>query len=179
MTNSNRALNRLIIALIALALIVIAAWMLNRVTGLVAIDALGEPDKTALWIAAGASLALLVASISWIATRGRGHTRTLLAANDEEGTGTIEARVAADLISEDLSRVPDIVDVSARAFLVRGQATLELTVTTRRAADVRLVVDSVGRAVSALDRTLDSRIPVLLHVASGVRANLAREQRVR
>ena len=179
MTNSNRALNRFIIILVALALIAVAAWMLNRATGLVSVDGLGEPTATVLWIIAGASLVLIVGSISWIATRGRGHTRTLLAANDDEGAGAIEARVAADLIADDLSRVPDIVDVSARAFLVRGQVTLELSVSTRRAADVRLVVDSVGRAVAALDRALDSQLPVLLHVASGVRANLAREQRVR
>jgi hypothetical protein len=43
---------------------------------------------------------------------------------------------------------------------------------------VRLVVDAVRRAVVELDDVLETRIPVLLHVATGVRASFAREQRV-
>ena len=86
--------------------------------------------------------------------------------------------MAADFIADDLARIADVVAVSSRAYRVRGRTALELTVTTRRAADVRHVVDSVRQAVDELDDVLEERIPVLLHVASGVRANLAREQRV-
>ena len=179
MTNSNRGLNRFILALIGLVALAAAAWILNRSAGWVVLDPVAEPDATTLWIIAGSCAALIVLSVIRIATLGRGRSRTLQSAQDDDGSGAIEARVAADLIADDLARVPDIVNVSAHAFLVRGQVVLELGVSTRRAADVRLVVDSVGRAVAALDETLESRIPVLLHVASGVRANLAREQRVR
>jgi hypothetical protein len=38
--------------------------------------------------------------------------------------------------------------------------------------------DDVARAIEQFDRAVERRIPVLLHVTSGVRANFAREQRV-
>ena len=179
MTRSNRLLNRGILVLVALVLLAGAAWVANRELGLVAIDRVAELGAPVLWVVASSCLVLIVLAIGWIVTRGGGHTRTLAVMSDDDGAGAVEARVAADLVSDDLARVPDIVDVTARAFRVRGETVLELGVTTRRAADLRLVVDSVGRSVAALDEVLDSRIPVLLHVASGVRANLAREQRVR
>jgi hypothetical protein len=97
---------------------------------------------------------------------------------DDTGETSINARVAADFIADDLKLVADVVSVASRAYRIKGSIALELTVTTRRAADVRHVVDSVRRAVEELDDVLEERIPVLLHVASGVRANFAREQRV-
>ena len=178
MTRSNRPLNRLGLAIVGLLFIAVAAWIGARATSFVALPDIPALDATTLWIIAGISVAAIALAIVWIVTRGRGRARTLLTATDDDGHGSIEARVAADLISDDLARVTDIVDVTARAFRVRGQTVLELVVTTRRAADVRLVIDSVGRAVAALDDVLATRIPVLLHVASGVRATLAHEQRV-
>ncbi|TBN58201.1 hypothetical protein EYE40_12815 [Glaciihabitans arcticus] len=178
MTRSNRGLNRLLLALVGLVFLAAAAFIANRAYPVIAIPELGELDATGLWVVASIGLLVIVLSICWIVTRGGGATRTLATAPDDEGAGSIEARVAADLVAADLERVPDIVDVSARAFRVRGETVLELVVTTRRSADLRLVVDSVGRAVAALDVLLATEIPVLLHVASGVRANLAREQRV-
>lgn len=178
MTRSNRVLNRLGLAVVGLLFLAVAAWIGNRYLEFVPAFDLEVPDATGLWIIAAACAVAIVLAIAWIVTRGRGRARTLLTATDDEGHGSIEARVAADLISEDLARVADIVDVTARAFRVRDQTVLELVVTTRRAADVRLVIDSVGRAVAALDGVLATRIPVLLHVASGVRATLAHEQRV-
>jgi hypothetical protein len=179
MTRSNRTLNRLMLAVVGIAFIAAAAWIGNRLYPVLDLPALETPSAQVLWILASGCLVAIVIAITWIATRGGGRTRTLLTASDDGGHGSIEARVAADLVADDLTRVADIVDVSAHAFRVSGQTMLELTVTTRRAADVRLVVDSVGRAIAALDDVLATRIPVLLHVASGVRANLAREQRVR
>ena len=179
MTRSNRVMNRVLLALVGLAFLTVAAWIANRYFSVVDVFAIGVPDVRGLWITASICLVLIVLAIVWIATRGGGRARTLVTAADDEGHGSIEARVAADLVADDLARIPDIVDVSARAFRVSGRVVLELVVTTRRAADVRLVVDSVGRAVAGLDDVLATRIPVLLHVASGVRANLAREQRVR
>jgi len=179
MTNSNRFINRLILALVGLVAIAAAAWIFNAAAKVITLEPVGELGATTLWVVAAVCAVLIVFSIVWMASLGRGRSRTLQSASDDDGSGAIEARVAADLIADDLARVPDIVTVSSRAFVVRGQTVLELGISTRRAADVRLVVDSVGRSVAALDQTLDSRIPVLLHVASGVRANLAREQRVR
>jgi hypothetical protein len=178
-TRSNRILNRVIIALVGLVLIAVGAWQANRVYPVLATPELATPTATALWITAAVCLVIAVLAIAWILTRGRGQSRTLISRADAAGSTSITARVAADLVSEDVSRIADVVSVSARAFRVRGSVTLELTVTTRRAADVRGVVDAVRVAVERLDDVLDERLPVLLHMASGVRANSAREQRVR
>jgi len=178
MTRSNRVVNRAIIAAVGIALVAVGAWEANRAYPTVAIPNLPAPTTTGLWIAVASAVVLIVLSIAWIVSRGRGRSRTLLARSDAAGTTSIDARVAADFIADDLSRIADVVGVTSRAYRVRGTIALELTVTTRRAADVRAVVDAVRTAVEELDRVLDERIPVLLHVASGVRANLAREQRV-
>lgn len=178
MTRSNRPLNRIIIAIVGLALIAVGAWEANRVYEVVDIGDIGSLETSVLWIVAAGCLVVVILSVFWIVTRGRGHSRTVVSRTDESGTTSIDARVAADFIADDLARVADVVGVTSRAYRVRGTTALELTVTTRRAADVRHVVDSARRAVEELDDVLEERIPVLLHVASGVRANLAREQRV-
>jgi len=178
MTRSNRPLNRLIVLVVGLALVAVGAWEANRVYPVVAIPDVPALSETTLWVVAAACAVIVAVAIAWIVTRGRGHSSTVISRTDATGTTSIDARVAADFIADDLARVADVAAVSSRAYRVRGRTALELTVTTRRAADVRHVVDSVRQAVDELDDVLEQRIPVLLHVASGVRANLAREQRV-
>jgi hypothetical protein len=178
MTRSNRLLNRLFVAIVGLALVAIGAWEANRVYPVVAIVELDASTSAVLWMIAATCLVVAVLSIAWIVSRGRGHSRAVVSRTDDTGETSINARVAADFIADDLKLVADVVSVASRAYRIKGSIALELTVTTRRAADVRHVVDSVRRAVEELDDVLEERIPVLLHVASGVRANFAREQRV-
>lgn len=191
MTRSNRFFNRGLLALLGLVLIAGAAWTANRAfpdfaDGLginlgpvIEPKTIGAPSVAGFWIAAAAMLVVVALAAVVIFSRGRGQTRTVITRSDGAGAASIETRVVSDLVSEDLARVPDVVSVSASAFDVRRETALELRVTTRSAADVRLVIDSVERAVAQLDEVLETRIPVLLHVASGVRAGFARQQRVR
>lgn len=178
MTRSNRIGNRIIIALLGLVLLTSAAWVGNRAMPVIDLPAIPAPTETALWIAAGIALVIVVLALLWVFSRGRGHTRSLVTVSDDSGTASVDARVAADFITEDVSRVVDVVSVSSSAYRTRGGIALELRVTTRRSADVRIVVDAVKKAVIELDDVLETRIPVLLHVATGVRASFAREQRV-
>ena len=184
MTRSNRVLNRTLIALAGILLLAAGAWMLAPR----AADALGfrlalpgypRPDATALWIAAAIFAVIAVLAFAWGVTRGRGRTSRLIVAPGEGGSVTIDARVASDLLGEALEVEPDVVSVGATTFEVRGDSVLSVRVTARRGADLERIVDSVGAAVEPLDHLLETRIPVLLHVATGVRANLAREQRAR
>lgn len=179
MTRSNRAINRLLLALVGLLLLVAGAYIANNSYPVVELARIPTPTITGLWIVAAAALVVVVLALLWVVSRGRGRTRTLIRRDSEEGAASIQTRVVADLISEDLARLPDVVGVSATAFQVRRETVLELRVTTRSGADLRIVVDSVERAVAQLDDVLETRIPVLLHVASGVRAGFARQQRVR
>ncbi len=184
MTRSNRVLNRALLALAGLVLVAAGGWMLAPR----AVDALGlrlvlpgypRPDATALWAAAAVFVVVAALAIGWAVTRGRGRTSRLIVAPGEGGTVTIDARVASDLLGEALGADPDVVSVGATTFVVRGGSVLSVRVTARRGADLKRIVDSVGAAVGPLDELLERRIPVLLHVASGVRATLAREQRAR
>jgi hypothetical protein len=179
MTRSNRPLNRIILALLGLVLIALAAWIANREWPVLAVPAIPVPDQTTLWVAAAVALVLIVLALVWVFTRGRGRTRALVTRVDDSGAASVDARVASDFVVDDVKRIADVVGVSSTAFRVRGTVVLELRVTTRPAADVRGVVDAIRRAVVELDDVLEERIPVLLHVASGVRATHAREQRVR
>ncbi len=179
MTRSNRPLNRIILALLGLLLIAAAAWIANRAWPVVDLPSIPSPNVVALWVSAVVALVLVVLAFAWVFSRGRGRTRALVTRVDDAGAASVDARVASDFIVDDVSRIADVVGVDATAFRVRGSVALELRVTTRPAADLRGVVDAIRRAVVELDDVLESRIPVLLHVASGVRANHAREQRVR
>lgn len=179
MTRSNRAINRAILAVLGLALLAGAAWIANRQWTVVSLPALPDPGTATLWLAAAVALVLVLLALAWVFSRGRGRTRSLVRRADDAGVASVDARVAADFIVDDVSRIADVVGVSATAYRVRGTVALELRVTTRSAADLRAVVDAIGRAVAELDAVLEERIPVLLHVAAGVRAGFAAEQRVR
>ena len=179
MTRSNRFLNRILLALLGLTLLTAAAYIANREYAVIEVAEIPTPTITGLWVAAAVALVVVVLALLWIFSRGGGRTRTVIRRESEEGAASIETRVVSDLVAEDLDRLPDVLDVKAAAFTVRGTTALELRVTTRSGADLRIVVDSVERAVARLDDVLETRIPVLLHVASGVRAGFARQQRVR
>jgi len=182
MTRSNRLLNRVILALVGLVLIVAAAWVANRYYPVIDISPISAPSGRNLWIVAGIALGVVILSLAWILTRGRGRTGAIVTATDDTGSVSIDARVAADLISHDLAALADVVSVSSTAFRTGARSTptaLELRVVTRRSADLPTVITTVTRSVEQFDTALETRLPVLLHVASGVRASFAREQRVR
>ena len=179
MTSTNRLLNRVILAVLAIAALAGAAYIANRTYPVLAIPTVTELDTTTLWIVAAGSLLVVVLALAVIITRGRGHSRVAVSHQADDGAASIDARVVADLITDDLALVPDVTGVTTRAFRVGGGRALELRVSVRRSSDLRVVVDAVDRAVAELDDVLEERVPILLHVVSGVRANLARRQRVR
>ena len=179
MTSTNRLLNRVILAVLAIAALAGAAYVANRAYPVLAIPTVTELDSATLWIVAAGSLLVVLLALAIVLTRGRGHSRVAVSRQGEDGSASIDARVVADLIADDLALVPDVTAVTTRAFRVAGGRALELRVSVRRSADLRVVVDAVDRAVAELDDVLEERIPMLLHVVSGVRANLARRQRVR
>ena len=182
MTRSNRLLNRVILALVSLILIGAAAWVANRAYPIVEIAGIEAPSGRNLWVVAGAALVVVILALAWILTRGRGRTTSIVTAADERGSVSIDARLASDLIGHDLAALADVVSVSSTAFRTGARSAptaLELRVVTRRSADLHTVVNTVTKSVEQFDTALETRLPVLLHVATGVRASFAREQRVR
>lgn len=183
MTRSNRTLNRFILALVGLVLVAAAAWVANRYFSIIELPGIPVPSGNALWVVVAAALLVVVLSVSWMLTRGRGRSRSIVTATDDTGTVSIDARIASDLIAHDVGTLADVVSVTSTAYRTgtrRGAPiALELRVVTRRNADLATVVDTVTRSVEQFDGALETRLPVLLHVATGVRASFAREQRVR
>lgn len=190
MSATNRVANRIMLAFLGLVALAAGAWMLLRAfpqglpaLGLppVALPAVPELTAMVLWvIVAGAALVLIVA-IVWIATRGGGRLGKVVSdAADTELAGglEIETGVANDVIALSLSRCPDILSSSVTAYRVHRAPALLVTVSARAGADLERLRDDVAAAVQQLDVLLERRIPVLLHVTSGVRASFAREHRV-
>lgn len=179
MTGTNRLGNRILLALLGLSAIAAGSWVLVRAYPVIALPALtSKLDTTTLWIATAAVTVAIVLSIVWMVTRGRGRTGRLLRDETSDGSVEFDARVATDLLSAGLARQPDLLSVRVASYRVRRAEALLLTVTVRNGCDLSRLRDDVARAVDGLDAVLERRIPVLLHVTSGMRATLAREQRV-
>ena len=181
MSSSNRFGNRMLLALVGLVSIAAGAWVALRaypVAGNTLPELPPTPDATWLWIGAAAALAALVLSLAWIFTRGRGRTALVIREESENGNVEFDVRVASDLLNAALEHQPDTVSLRVTAHRVRRSPALAVTVSARGGCDLPRLRDDVATAVEHLDELLERRIPVLLHVTSGVRANFAREQRV-
>ncbi len=171
-------MNRILLAVVGLSMIAAGGYVLARAMG-VGLPGIPRPDDATLWIALAAAALLVALCLAWVLTRGRGRISRLLVVVDHGGTTVIETTVAADLMADALAADPDIVTVSSTGFRMRGSSVLSIRVTARRGADLAAVIRTVGATVENLDGVLEQRFPVLLQVASGVRATLARENRTR
>lgn len=183
MTSTNRFGNRLLLALLGLAAIAAGGWVVLRaypalLPQLSLPDIPAALDPTALWIVAAALAVAIALSVVWMLTRGRGRTSRLLRDESSDGSVEFDARVAGDILSAHLDRQPDLLSVRVASYRVRRTQALLITVSARGGTDLPRLRDDVARAVEGLDNGLGRRIPVLLHVTSGVRASFAREQRV-
>lgn len=183
MTRSNRFLNRLILIIVALALLVAAAYLLapqlHTWMPAISLPRLPDPTPTGLWIVAVGCVGAIILAIVWIVTRGRGRTPRMITLTDKDGGLAIDAHVVSDLVGEALSANPDVVTAGASAFMVRGSRMLSIRLEARRGSDLPALIRSTEKIVSDLDEVIQQRIPVLLQVASGLRANVAHETRTR
>jgi len=180
MTSTNRFGNRLLLLLVGLVTMAVGAWALLRAyPQWVTLPDVGvEPTPTALWIAAAGALLVIVLSLAWILTRGRGRTHQVVLDPSDDGSVEVDVRVARDLLAAALEAAHDIRSVRVAAYRVGRSPALNVTVVAEPACDLPRLRDDVATAVGQLDQALERRIPVLLHVTSGLRARRAREQRV-
>ena len=182
MTATNRFGNRLLLVLIGLVAVASGAWVLLRAypqyLPITLPDVPSDPTPTVLWIVVAVAALKIVLSLAWIFTRGKGRTSRLVHDTSTDGSLELDVSVARDLLAAALERQPDVLSTKVSAYRVRRAPALLVTVSTRGGSDLPRVRDAVGTAVEQLDAVLERRIPVLLHVTSGVRASFAREQRV-
>ncbi|MBK4348209.1 hypothetical protein [Lacisediminihabitans changchengi] len=168
MTRSNRILNRVILAVLGLVLIAAAAYVAGG-SGL-GLPNIPKPSVGVLWAIVGGAVVVIVLSLIWILSRGRGRIRHLIEAESADGSVTIDALLVADLVGDALADQPDVVAVSSTGFRMRRRSVLSLRVTARRGADLARVIRAVDTAVEQLDGVLEQQLPVLLHVTGAVRA---------
>ncbi|CAN5191793.1 hypothetical protein BH11ACT5_BH11ACT5_10440 [soil metagenome] len=182
MTATNRLANRVLLALLGVAAVGVGGWIVIRaypqVLPMVALPELPALDTTALWVVAASAAAAIILALLWMFSRGRGRSGLLLRDASPDGSVEFDVTVASDVLTAALARQPDILSVKVASYRVRRTLALLVTVNARSGCDLPRLRDDVGRALDGLDQLLERRIPVLLHVTSGVRATLAREQRV-
>jgi len=168
MTRSNRIVNRLILLVLGLVLIAAAAYVAGgRALGLPRIP---NPSVGVLWAIVGGAVVVIVLSLVWILSRGRGRIRHLIEDESSDGSLTIDAHLVADLVGDALADQPDVTAVSSTGFRMRGRSVLSLRVTVRRGADLARVIRAVDTAVAQLDGVLEQQLPILLQVTGAVRA---------
>ena len=178
MTRSNRLLNRLILVVLGVGLLAIAAWLTLRLQPAWSpweLPAIPAPTDVAAMVivAAGAAVVALLALL-WAFSRGRGRVTAIR----DEGGLVIDARLPSDLLGASLADCVDISSVHTRAFRIRGTRVLSVSVTPVAGADLARMSRALRSAIADLDAQLEYRIPVSVHVASGVRVFRAHERRV-
>lgn len=192
MTRSNRVLNRLILILLGLlavgaavllALPAVAATEFGK--GLPLLTQVFDASRVAgaedggglgpviLSIVVAAAAVVIILSLVWILTRGRGRSASAY----EHDSVSVDVKVVDQLMTDALRPVSDIVSVSTSGHRVRGTSVLRARVNVRPGADLQRVRAAIDSSVEHLDTTLGASVPMLVHITTGLRASLAREER--
>ncbi len=200
MRQTNRALNRSLLALLGLALLaagvltaaaglvpeVAAAWTATAAAGL---DRSGEllstaplPGAARSWWAAAAVTGLLLAaglSVAWLASQGGGRTpRAATDLDGDRGSTVVDIEFVAACVSATLAGNRQVLGTSVSAWRVHGTTGLRLRLEARKGASPREIADTAEELVLGLDRLPGHPVPVLVRITSGTRSRLAGVNRV-
>ena len=203
MNSTNRAMNRILLAITGLVLL--AAGALAAAAGLVpgireqwsdAAAALAArwqgllrtapaPEPLGSWWALTVPALLLIgaaASIFWLTRQGGGRTATAAIAPDPElGDTAVDVSYLAAAVDEELKGNRAVAASSLTAWHGRNKRNpapgLRLTLQARKGASPREVADLAEDLVDAIDALLGHRTTVLVRIGSGTRTKLARAHR--
>ncbi|TDP98579.1 MULTISPECIES: hypothetical protein [unclassified Leifsonia] len=199
MNDTNRVINRLLLAVTGIALLAVAglavaliavpdAGRLWRGIGRSATTAADGVFGVRLWPGTTLSLAALIALavaalfvillIVQVVRAGHGATSTVLTLSTPDGSVELDAAVPAALLTEQLKPVPGVAGVAVSAYRVRRTPALKVTVRCRRGASPREVADAVDEAVALLDSALGTTLPVFAQLVGGFRSRLQAATRV-
>lgn len=179
-----RVVNRVVLALLALALFAVAtvaSWplwsgellpLLRQVSELA--ESYGVPLRAVAWIiAVGLAIAVILA-LAIILTRP---PRRIHTAVEEDGV-TIDASVVEGVFAAALGDHGDVISTSSSTALRRGRRTVGLRVQLRPRADLASVLTRVESALEATDRRLGVRLSLTVQLTGGIRSTFARDRRV-
>jgi len=175
MTRTHRALNRLMLVLVALALFAVAALAAlplipssaRPVSGRQITDAVGT--TVGLVSIVVVALVLVVVAIMWIVTRGRGRVRDVIGSGDL----AVDDRVIEGLLRDGLAEQSAVLGVHAHAYRHR-RPVLYARIEVRRSADLPLLLDDIDRATDRAAERLGARPPLVVHLTSGLVARASR-----
>jgi hypothetical protein len=201
MRNTNRALNRVLLALLGIVLLGTGAalisagtlpwaadlWtasassMRDQARSLVGTAPLPEPVRS-WWLVLGVALPLVGAGLSaaWLASQGGGKTPRL--AEQSEGTAgrtVIDAGLLSTAIREALHGNTDVLSTSVSAWESGRGTALQIRLEARKGASPRELADTVEQLLRKTDAWLGHPMPALVRITSGTRTRIAGSRRAR
>lgn len=202
MNNTNRATNRILLALIGLALLIVGgAAATARIwapagqawtdAGTAAETWLKDAQQSTLiagstlsGLVIGALAALVIAVIVLVVilirTPSIRRSKALLRAHGAEnplGRVTVRESFASDALTESLAQRDEILSTSVTAHDVKGRPVLHVSVTPRQNTSPRELVERIDRLVTNLATLTGQDVPTYISIHSGLRARLAHDQR--
>lgn len=200
MNNTNRALNRILLAVIGLLTLLVGAALVaiatlpairagyrstapdihGAVTSWLKTMPLFDTGSSWGWIFVLALLLLIViVLLVFIFRQGQGRQDILIKEDTTQaGTTIIDSAVAEHAIQDDLDGRPEFVASRVSTYQVRGTPVLKISVTCRRGVSPRDVTTMIETSLNAFDTLLGRQVPALLQISGGVRARLSRSTRI-
>ncbi|WOF23213.1 hypothetical protein N8K70_00665 [Microbacterium betulae] len=201
MNNTNRALNRIVLAVTGLVLVVVGAAVLTTLAWPVAatlwhdgaratqdwfasaVDASRISGSEVSWIevalvAAPIVLAVLLLLIPIRVIARRSHPREA-GVHDETPLGRIVVSedFASDAIRQSLTQRDEILAVNVGVRQTRAAQVLHVSVTPRQSTPPLDVTDTVDRLLANLTALTGRSLPAVISIHSGLRTRLAGDQR--
>ncbi|WP_337004310.1 MULTISPECIES: hypothetical protein [unclassified Microbacterium] len=118
-----------------------------------------------LVVATAAAVLLAVVLLVFLATRGRGGTKTVIELDAPDGRTAVDRTVLDALLTDPLIRRPDVLSARTSAYRIGRTRAVELAVTVRPGAPLGAVLAAAEAAVRAGDALLGARIPIMLHLS--------------
>ncbi|WP_025159417.1 hypothetical protein [Leifsonia aquatica] len=199
MNDTNRASNRILLALVGLAalaaaaaaVLLLAAPAVAHTWAITAGDIVMTADRAfgaPLWrgttvsgaavIALAASVVLVLLLIALALRQGHGSTSTIATIRTDDGFAEIDTAVTVALLEDRLSKVVGVAGVGVSAYRVRRTPALKVTVRCRRGASPRQIADALDDAVQRLHAAIGTPIPVFAQLVGGFRTRLRSAVRV-
>lgn len=201
MNSTNRVVNRLILALAGVVLLAVGGAVVVATVWSPAADAWSRgasaaqewlvraaaqtavPGSTASGLAFGVIVVavLLAAILVWVLTRiGGRRSRTVLRSSGVRnplGRITVTEGFVSDAVKNALADRDDVLSASVTANEVRRQPVLHVSVTPRKNADPRALVDHVDTLLANLAKITGEDTAAYISVHTSLRARLAHDQR--
>lgn len=199
MRRTNRALNRVLLALLGTALLgsgaaFIAAGTLpgaadvwanlgasaaDQLRGLLGAAPLPAPVRS-WWMVAGAATLLLGAGLSaaWLASQGGGRTPRLAEeSNGSDGQTVVDVGLISAAVQEALSGNRNVLATSVSAWETRRGTALRLRMEARKGTSPRELADTAEQLITEIDAWLGHPVPVLVRITSGARTRVSGSRR--